>query len=102
MGDHQRLGVDGGGVAAGGIAHVTDGGGAGEGFQILVIEYVRHQSGAFVEVKLTLVHGGDPGGLLTPVLEGIQGSVDAVCGGKGAALLEGNAEYAAFLAVLPG
>ena len=102
MGDDQGLGVDGGGVAAGGIAHMADGCGAGKGLEVPVVEYIGHQSRALVEVELSLIHRGDAGSLLPPVLEGIQGSIDAVGGGKLAALLQGNAEYAALLAVLPG
>ena len=55
-----------------------------------------------MQMEGTLVHRSNSGGLLTAVLESIQGSIDAVGGGEGAALLQCNAEYAALLAVLPG
>ena len=102
MGHHQRLGIDGCGIAAGGIAHMTNGSGAGEGLEILIAKHIRHKAWALMQMEGTLVHRSNSGGLLTAVLESIQGSIDAVGGGEGAALFQCNAEYAALLAVLPG
>ncbi len=102
MGHHQRLRIDGGRIAAGGIAHMTDGRRAGEGFEILVVKHIRHQTGALMQMEGPLVHRSNSGSLLAAVLESIQGSIDAVGGGEAAPLFQRNAEYAALFAVLPG
>ena len=67
-----RLGVADVGGAGGGIAVVANGHVAPQGAQVLLVEHLRHQPHALVDVGRAAVAGGDAGALLSPVLKGVE------------------------------
>ena len=73
----DEKGVGGGGHVAtgGGVAGVPDGGIARQGVQDGLGEHIRHVALGLVEEQLPAIAGADAGGLLAPVLEGIEAQV---------------------------
>ncbi len=97
--DQNRLCVPDGAFPGGGIAHVPQRRFPGEPPQPVFVEHVRHVSHPLFHVELAAVGDGDPGGVLPPVLQGVQAQV-----GDPRGLRVGHdAENAAFLSqFVPG
>ena len=91
--DHDGLNVLDDRRAGGRIADMADGRASRERPEdILVAEYVRHESHAFVGMETGPVRGNDTAAFLPPVLKGVESQVGQV----GCFRMVENAENAAF------
>ena len=94
--DANGLRVEQGRVAGGGVARVPDGHVALEARKHIVGEDFRDEAHAFDVGEVRAVGGGDAGGFLSAMLEGVEGEV-GLAGGVGMVV---DGDYAAFFAQL--
>ena len=71
VGNHERLGVDDGRFAGGGIADMAHGQMTGESLQVGLCKYLRYQAHILVQGHPATVAGNNPGAFLAPMLQGV-------------------------------